>query len=121
MFLVAVLACQLQGRFIGFRPRVAEEDPLGKGVLTEPLCQLNLLRDMIEIGAMQQTSCLLAQGGDHPGVAMAKIVNGHSGEKVEICFAINIPQSATFAAFCDDWVATIGFHDMFICSVNPLL
>jgi hypothetical protein len=53
-------------------------------------------------------------------MTVTEIVDGHSGEEIEIGLAIDIPQPATLAALCNDRVAAIGFHDIFVGSVDPV-
>ena len=49
-----ILSGQLDGRLIGFRPAVAEKDPVRKAVIHQPGGQFDLGKGIIEIGYMNQ-------------------------------------------------------------------
>jgi hypothetical protein len=53
-------------------------------------------------------------------MTVTEVVDRHSGEEIEINLAVDIPQSAALTALGNDRVTAIGFHDMGICSINPL-
>jgi len=80
----------------------------------EQFCQLNLLRDLVVVGAVDQRCRLILNRLDHLGMAMSQIVNGHTGQKIQILLAISIPQTTPLTTHRDNRVATVGLHNHLI-------
>ena len=106
------LAGQLDGRLVGLGTAVAEEGLVRKRMVAEQLRQFDLLRDLVIVGAVDQLRRLLLQRRDHLGMAVSQVVDRHPPQKIQVLFAIGIPQSAPFAPDRYDRVAPIGSHDV---------
>ncbi len=117
----AVLAGQLDGRFIGLCTRIAEKDPLTERVLTQQLGQLNLGRNMVVVGAVDQGGSLILYRLDHLGMAVAKVVDGDTRQKVKVCLAVDIGQPAASTALGDERIATVSFGNVSQAPFNPVL
>ena len=75
----AVLSRQLDGSFVCLSAGVAEKSLIGKGVAAEEFRQLDLLGDLVVVGAVDHGSCLLLERLDDFWMAVAEIVDRHSG------------------------------------------
>jgi hypoxanthine phosphoribosyltransferase len=76
------------------------------------LGQFRLLRNLIEIGAMQQVSRLLADRLDQPRMAMAERAHGDAGAEIEVAFPGFIPQPAAGTAHRHKRKTPVGGKNM---------
>ena len=112
--LVAEAAGGLDQPVVGLGAGVGEEHLAGDAHVmgVDFLRQFRLLRDLIEIGNMQQFARLLADGGDHARVAVAERADGDAGAEIEVTFPGFIPQAAARAAHRDQRKAPVGGKNM---------
>src|SRR5439155_14058049 len=75
---------QLDGRFIRFRARVAEEDARGERELDQAPGQVDLRLREIEIGRVDQRAGLCADRADHVRMRVPEQVDRDSCDEVEI-------------------------------------
>ena len=116
----AVFPGQLYGRLVCLGAAVAEECPVGEGVVAEKFSQLDLLRYMIIVGAVDKLRRLLLQGRNNLRMTMTQVVYRHPGQKIEILSAVCVPQVAPFTPYRDKGIPSVGFHDIVVCLIDPL-
>src|SRR5207302_9968058 len=80
----APFAGQLDGRFIRFGARVAEEDARGERELDQAPRQVDLRLREIEIGRVDQRAALCADRADHVRMRVPEQVDRDSCDEVEI-------------------------------------
>ena len=91
-FLDAVEPGQLDQRFVGFGPAVAEKHPAGAGVADETLRELALKRMAVEIADVNERAGLSLHGGDPARVAMAEGIDPRE-IWLAICEAAGVPKN----------------------------
>ena len=69
---------RLDGGFAGFSARIAEEDAVGERLRDEPLGELLLSRDPVEIGRVPELFGLLGERADKAGMGVAEHVHGYA-------------------------------------------
>ena len=87
---------QLDGRLVGLGAAVAEEHPVGEGMVAEQLGQPGLGLDVIEVGDVDQGPHLLRHRLGHGRVAVAETVDGNAGDEVQILLAVRVPHPYPF-------------------------
>ena len=87
---------QLDGRFVGLGAAVAEEHPVGEGMVAEHLGQPGLGLDVIEVRDVDQGPHLLRYRLGHGRVAVAETVDGDAGDEVQILLAVRVPHPYPF-------------------------
>ena len=110
--LVAVVARQLDRRFVGFRAGIAEKHLVHAGGRNNTVGEFFLGRDLVDVGGVDQLADLFAQRCDQLRVAVADRVDGHSSECVQVAFALRVPQPDTLTALKGDGQAAVGVHDV---------
>ena len=78
------------------------------------LGQLRLLRDLIEIRAMQQRARLLADRLGQPRVAVAERAHGDAGAEIEVTFPLLVPDAGTLATRDREGKAAVRRQDMLL-------
>ena len=116
----AVLPGQLDGSFVCFSPGIAEKSLVGKGVAAEQLSQLDLLGDLVVVGAVDHGCCLLLERLDDLRMAVAEVVDRHAGEKIQVALAVGVPELAPLAPYRHDRVPAVGLHDILVGFLDPL-
>src|SRR5262245_38851551 len=76
--------------------------------------QLRLRSDMVEIGNMEQLLRLLLDRFDDRRIAMAQAVDRDAGEKIEILFAVGIPDLAAPPLDQRDRRARVGLRHVLV-------
>ena len=109
---VAELAGQLQGGFVGFQAGTAEEGVGQARQLGELGGELFLAGHVVVVGAVDQLGQLVLQGGHQLGVVVAQRVDGDAAQAVEVDLARGVPDSAALAVRQRDRQATVGVHDV---------
>ncbi|MNS92713.1 hypothetical protein D3C72_1268570 [compost metagenome] len=84
---VRVLARQLQGRFVGFRARVAEEGAVGEGRFRQRQRQAQDRLVGVAVAQMPQIIDLLGQHVDQRRMAVTEAVDGDAGGEIEVMLA----------------------------------
>ena len=107
---VAVLACQLQGRLVGFQAGVAEEHIGHARELNQLGGQLLLVGHVVVIAAVDDLGHLVLQGGHEFGMVMAQGVHGNAGQRIQVLLAIDVPKAAALTTFERDWQTPVGVH-----------
>ena len=109
-FVVAKFACQLQGGFVGFQARRAEEHTAHAGTLDQQLGQLFLQGDVVVVGGVDQLGDLVLQRGDQLGVVVAHGVDGNTAQCIQVLAAIDVPHAAALTMAQGDGQSAIGVH-----------
>ncbi len=104
--LVEIFAGQLDGRFIGFGPTVAEKNPVRETVCHQKSGHIGLWFSVEKVGDVHQPSRLFGHGTCDGRVGMPQVAHRNAGHKVEVGLAGFVPectpltlwskQSATF-------------------------
>ena len=95
--LQTVTSNQLDRRLVCLGAAVAEENPLGKRMVAKLTRQLRLRQDVVQIRNVQQLFRLLPNRPDDSRMAVTQIVYRDSSQKVEVLFAIGIPDPGAFS------------------------
>ena len=61
---------------------------------------------------MDQPGQLVLQRGHQLGVVVAQCVDGNAAERIQVFFAVDIPDAAALAMRQGNWQAAIGWHHM---------
>ena len=101
---------QFDGSFIGFRSGVAEEDAVGAAVIHQPLRQLFLFRNPVQVGDVLKTAKLPLQLAPHHSVAVAQGVRGDPCDGVQIALTAIVPDPAPLAADEGEGKTAVGVH-----------
>ncbi len=110
VLLVAVEPRKLDRRFIRLGAGVAEKDVFHAREGAEPVGELFLQRDLVEVGGMDELAQLLAQHCDVFRVAVAETAHRDAGHRVEITLAVRVPQPRALAAFERDGQPGVSVH-----------
>ena len=100
------------GPFVGLGPRVAEENPVGKGMLHKHLSQFNLGRDVIEVRYMEEASGLLLDGFHHPGMTVAQVTHGYTRPKIQVLLSLHIPDPGPLPPLQDQGITAVCGHEI---------
>ena len=111
-FVMAELARQFQGCFIGLQAGGAEKNIAQARDLHQFLGQCLLMRYVVIVGGVDQPSQLVLQRGHQLGVVVAQCVDGNAAERIQVLFAVDIPDAAALAMRQGNWQAAIGWHHM---------
>ena len=109
--LMAVLASQLDGRFIGLSTGVAEKNAIGAAVVDEPAGQLFLLWELIQVGNVLQSIQLILQRTTHHPVAVAQRASGDSCHRVQISMPLIVAKPTAASTDQSQWITVVGAHD----------
>ena len=102
-------------------PELREEDPVGEGVVAEQLGELGLLRDVEEVGDVEQGRRLLAHRAHHLGVAVAERGHRDAAGEVEVLLAVGVPHPHPFAAHQGHRGALGGGHQVLVRPLDQRL
>jgi len=105
-----VAAHELDGRLVGLGAAVAEKHPGAERQLRDLPRQLRLPRNVIQVGDVQQTAGLLADGLHHARVAVAEVADRQAGDEIQIAPAVRIPQPAPPAPHKGHRKPAVGLH-----------
>ncbi len=83
---------QLDRRLVRLGAAVAEEGLRQPARLREQTPRLGLLRDLVEVGDVQQATCLLGDRADQLGVRVAETGDGDPGGEVQVLPSLEIPE-----------------------------
>ena len=90
---LAPLARDLDGRLVGLRAAIGEEDALHARGFQQQLGQLELGQGVVEVGGVQEGVRLVRNGRRHGGVGVAEYVDGDPRHEVEVGPARVIPDA----------------------------
>src|SRR5262245_54319020 len=113
-FVLAVAPRKFDRRFVGFGAAVAEKRAVGERVAAQLAGQLGLRLHVIEIGNVEQLLRLLLDRLDDRGMAVAETVDGNAAKKIEIFFAVGVPNLAASTFDEGDRRASVSFGDELI-------
>ena len=85
-------ARQFYRGLVGLRAGVGEKGPLHGGKPDEPLRELRLQRNAIEVRGMDQALGLIGNGGQHGGMGMAQAANRDPAQRIQITLALAVRQ-----------------------------
>ena len=105
---------ELDGRLVRFGARVREEDAVGEGMLAEELGQLRLLRDVKQVGHVEEGRRLLAQGAHDLGVAVAERGHRDPAGKVQVLLAVRVPDPRPLPSHEGDRVPLGEGHEVLV-------
>jgi len=117
--LVAEEARQLDCRFVGFATGVAEENLLHAGKRGQPVGQLLLLRNAVDVRRVQNARRLRGDRGDQRRVVVPERRNGNPGQGVEVALAFGIGDPAPVAMAEGDRKPGVGIHQ--VRHIRPLV
>ena len=100
--IVCVAPRKLEGRFVGFRTRVAEEHALGKGCVDQFLRQPQRRFIGHPVGDVPDRARLLVERAYQRRMAMAECGDRDSAGEVDVHAAVLVPHARTFAAHRDE-------------------
>ena len=103
-------ARELDGRLVGLGPGIGEEHPIHAGQLGDQGPQALLLSDPIEVRGVDQSARLLAEGGGQGRVGVTETAHRHTGQGVQVAFALVIPEPDPLAPLEEDGQALVGRH-----------
>ena len=107
---MAKFARQLDGRFVGLEAGVAEKH-IGHARQLNQLGRQPLgVGHMKVIAGVNDLVQLVLQGGHQLGVVVAQRVHGNAGQRIQIFFAIDVPDSAALTVSQRNRQAPIGVH-----------
>ena len=112
ILLMTVKPRQLDRRFIGLATGIAKEHFVHAGVLRQPVGQALLLPDLIKIGDMDETPCLLGERLDQARMGMPERIDGDARERVEIALAVFVKDQRTLSVGERDRQAGVGIHQV---------
>ena len=90
----ARLRADLDGGLVGLGAAVAEEHPAAVGQGGQPRGQPRLGLGVVQVGAVDQPSHLLADRGNHPRVTVAEVADREAGDEVQVPGAVDRPISS---------------------------
>lgn len=108
--LMTVAACQLDGRLVGFGTGIAKEHVVHAGKLNQLFAQEGLLRNGIDVGAMEQTLRLFADRTGNGGVGVAQPGDGDAAQSVQVTIAVCVVDPHPFAALKGNGHPVVGIH-----------
>src|SRR4030095_8360620 len=111
-FFLTVAARQFDRRFVGLGAAVAEKRPVSERVAAQLAGQLGLRLDMIKVGNVEHLLGLLLDRLDDRGMTVAEAVNGNAAKKIEILFAVGVPNFASSTFDEGDRRAGVSFCDV---------
>jgi hypothetical protein len=94
---ISISSGDLDGSFVGLGTRVAKENLLGITVLTQPIGQGRLLRDVIEVTSVMNSVHLLGNGIIEELVGMSEGASGNSTDAVEVILSVGGIQMASLS------------------------
>ena len=110
--IVAVLARDLERRFVRFEPRVAEEHTVHAGQRGELVGQRLLQADLVYVGRVNQLARLVGDRGDQARVAVAERIDRDTRETVEVLATAFVPQPRAFSMCEVHGEIRVGVHQM---------
>jgi hypothetical protein len=116
--LVGALADQLDRALVRLRTGVREEDRAAEGRLGEPLGEPQRRLGVVEVRRTREPRRLLGDRVHDRRVAVACVVDGQTGEEVEILVAVGVPQPGALAADELDRRPDVGRHR--VARLEPL-
>src|SRR5690606_20554729 len=96
---------------------VAKENALHTGDFTQFPGQIGLKRNLINIGAMDQETGLLADGLSNSRVGVAQTANSDTAEGIEVFVALSVEKPCAFPPLKRDRNAAIGVHQRLVSHV----
>ena len=90
--IVGIFTRQLERRLIGLGPGVTEEDPVGEGGIDKHFGQTQDWLIGIAIAGMPELASLIGEGLHQTRMRMPQRVHGDASGKIDILFALLIPQ-----------------------------
>ncbi len=112
--LLGPLTGELDRRLVGLGARVREEHAVGEGMLAEELGELGLLRDVKEVGHVDEGRRLLAQGAHHLRMAVAERRHRDPAGEVEVFLAVRVPDPRTLSSHQGDRVPLGESHEVLV-------
>ena len=109
---VAVLARDLDRRFVGFQAGIAEEHLVQAGDGGDAVGGLLLQRDLEQVGRVDDAADLLGERAHQARVVVPERVDRDAGERIEVLLARLIPQPYALASHERDRLAGVGVHDV---------
>ena len=109
---VAVQPRELDGRFVGLAPGIAEEHPVHAGNPGEGVGEAFLLGDAVEVGGVDDARGLGGDGRHHARVPVPKPRDRDAGERVEVAPALGVPDPRALAAGDGHRQAAVGVHEV---------
>ena len=96
---------------------VGKEDAVHAGQRGQLVAELALQRDVVEIGGVQQGAGLATDRLADSGMGVAEATDRDTRKRIEVTFAVTIPQPGTFAARKADRQSLVGGHQ---CLRHPI-
>ena len=96
--LLGPLPGELDGRLVGLRARVREEDPVRERMVAEQGRKLRLLGDMEDVRDVHEGGRLLPQRSHDLGMAMPERGDGDAAREVEVLLAVRVPHAQALAS-----------------------
>ena len=110
--LVTVVACQLDGGFVGLTAGIAEKHFLHARTLAQLVGQCFLAGHPVKVGGVQHATGLLGDGRHQSRMGMAQRIDGDPGECVQVFPALGIRDPAPAAVAECHRQTGVGIHDM---------
>ena len=111
---LAVAAGDFERAFHGLGAAVAEKHPVHTGVFNQQRGDVQLGQRVELVGGLDEGSGLLRDGVHHDGGAVAQVVHGPAGHKVDVLFAVGVPDAGAIAADDDHGAAADGLGVVFL-------
>ena len=90
--IVGIFTRQLERRLIGLGPGVTEEDPVGEGGIDKHFGQTQDRLIGVAVAGMPEFAGLVSQGLHQTRMGVPQRVHGDAAGKIDILFALLIPQ-----------------------------
>ena len=113
LFMARKFPAYLYRSLIGFRPRVAEKDPLHSGNPGQARGQFLLQGNMVEIGSMDQPARLLRNHVGNPRMGMAQAADRNTAERIQVAGPLPVNQPGALACFKSHVQTLVGCHYRF--------
>ena len=112
LLLMPVKTSQLDCRFVGFGPRIAEEHLAHAGQRAQLVGKLLLFANTVQIGGMQHAAGLGGNSRNQLRVGVTQRRDSDAGQCVQILPALGIGNPAPLPVTKSHWQTSIGIHDM---------
>ncbi len=112
-----VAAGEFDESVVGFGTGVTKKGLAGLlgDFFANELGEFGLLRDMVEVGAVEEGLGLIGNGLGEVGVAVSEGAGGDAGAEVEELVVVLVPDVCALASGNGDGEAAVGVEDEFLC------
>ena len=113
-FTMRVFPCKLDRSFDGFRAGIREKDAVKSAAFDQFLREPHLRFADVKVRDVDEFFCLFLQCFHHGRMAMAEVIDGYSGQYIEILIALDVPDFAALPFFQGDGISFVGRDIVFL-------